>query len=103
MVGPGRSPTRRARTKACSPRAPAATSGLLLPSGGSEGGYTGYAPALLFGLRAVSVNGAPMGRDVIIFTADDASVTNPGHTIVATAPAAFGDPDEFRRRVDRVV
>jgi len=40
---------------------------------------------------------------VIDFNADDASVTNTGHTIVAIDPAAFGDPDEFRRRVDRVV
>jgi L-2-hydroxycarboxylate dehydrogenase (NAD+) len=80
-----------------------ANDGLLLPLGGMEAGYKGYGLALVFGLLAGSLNGAAMGRDVIDFNADDASVTNTGHTIVAIDPAAFGDPDEFRRRVDRVV
>jgi LDH2 family malate/lactate/ureidoglycolate dehydrogenase len=80
-----------------------ANEGLALPLGGMEAGYKGYGLALVLGLLAGCLNGAAMGRDVIDFNADDASVTNTGHAIVAIDPAAFGDPTEFKRRVDRVV
>jgi len=80
-----------------------ANDGLLLPLGGMEAGYKGYGLALVLGLLAGCLNDAAMGRDVIDFNADDSSVTNTGHAIVAIDPAAFGDPTEFRRRVDRVV
>src|SRR5262245_13640864 len=80
-----------------------AADALLLPLGGMEAGYKGYGLALVFGLLAGTLNDAAMGRDVIDFNADDKSVTNTGHTIVAIDPSAFGDPIEFRRRVDRVV
>jgi L-2-hydroxycarboxylate dehydrogenase (NAD+) len=80
-----------------------AAEALLLPLGGMEVGYKGYGLALVLGLLAGTLNDAAMGRDVIDFNADDASVTNTGHTIVAIDPSAFGDPTEFRRRVDRVV
>jgi LDH2 family malate/lactate/ureidoglycolate dehydrogenase len=80
-----------------------ANEGLALPLGGMEAGYKGYGLALVLGLLAGCLNGAAMGRDVIDFNADDSSVTNTGHAIVAIDPAAFGDPTEFRRRVDRVV
>jgi L-2-hydroxycarboxylate dehydrogenase (NAD+) len=80
-----------------------ANEGLLLPLGGMEAGYKGYGLALVLGLLAGSLNGAAMGRDVIDFNADDSSPTNTGHAIVAIDPGAFGDPTEFRRRVDRVV
>ncbi len=80
-----------------------AAEGILLPLGGMEAGYKGYGLALVLGLLAGSLNGAAMGSEVINFTDDDTSVTNTGHTIVAIDPAAFGDPTEFRQRVDRVV
>ena len=80
-----------------------ANEGLLVPLGGMEAGYKGYGLALVLGLLAGSLNGAAMGRDVVDFNADDASVTNTGHTIIAIDPAAFGDPAEFRRRVDGMV
>ena len=80
-----------------------ANDGLLLALGGMEAGYKGYGLALVLGLLAGCLNDAAMGRDVIDFNADDSSVTNTGHAIVAIDPAAFGDPTEFRRRVDRVV
>jgi LDH2 family malate/lactate/ureidoglycolate dehydrogenase len=80
-----------------------AAEALLLPLGGMEAGYKGYGLALVLGLLAGTVNDAAMGREVIDFNADDSSVTNTGHTIVAIDPAAFGDATEFRRRVDRIV
>jgi LDH2 family malate/lactate/ureidoglycolate dehydrogenase len=76
-----------------------ADEGFLLPIGG----YKGYGLALVFGLLAGTLNGAAMGRDVVDFNRDDASATNTGQTIVAIDPAAFGDPEAFRRRVDAVV
>jgi len=80
-----------------------AAEGLLLPLGGMEAGYKGYGLALVIGLLAGTLNDAAMGRDVIDFNADEASVTNTGHVIVAIDPAAFGDPAAFKRRVDRVL
>ncbi len=76
-----------------------AEEGFLLPIGG----YKGYGLALMFGLLAGTLNGAAMGKDVIDFNHDDSSATNTGHTVVAIDPSAFGDPDDFRRRVDVVV
>jgi LDH2 family malate/lactate/ureidoglycolate dehydrogenase len=76
-----------------------AEEGFLLPIGG----YKGYGLALVFGLLAGALNGAAMGRDVIDFNHDDASATNTGQAVVAIDPAAFGDPEAFRRRVDAVV
>jgi LDH2 family malate/lactate/ureidoglycolate dehydrogenase len=73
--------------------------GFLLPIGG----YKGYGLALMFGLLAGTLNGAAMGREVIDFNNDDTSVTNTGHCIVVADPAAFGDPEQFRRNVDTVV
>ena len=76
-----------------------ADEGFLLPIGG----YKGYGLALIIGLLAGTLNGAAMGRDVIDFNADDAARTNTGQAVLAISLEAFGDPDEFRRRVDEVV
>ena len=76
-----------------------ASEGLLLPIGG----YKGYGLALVFGLLAGTLNGAAMGKDVIDFNADDVTPTNTGQAICVIDPAAFGDPLEFRKRVDVVV
>ena len=73
--------------------------GLLLPIGG----YKGYGLALVFGLLAGTLNAAAMGKDVVDFNADDTTSTNTGQAILAIDPAAFGDPVEFRRRVDSLV
>jgi L-2-hydroxycarboxylate dehydrogenase (NAD+) len=73
--------------------------GFLLPIGG----YKGYGLALAFGLLAGTLNGAAMGRDVIDFNADDSSETNTGQAILALDISAFGDPDDFKKRVDALV
>jgi L-2-hydroxycarboxylate dehydrogenase (NAD+) len=73
--------------------------GFLLPIGG----YKGYGLALVFGLLAGTLNGAAMGKDVVDFNHDDTTPTNTGQAILAIDPAAFGDPLEFRKRVDVVV
>jgi LDH2 family malate/lactate/ureidoglycolate dehydrogenase len=73
--------------------------GRLLPIGG----YKGYGLALMVGLFAGTLNGAAMGRDVIDFNADAASVTNTGQAILVIDLAAFGDPAAFRQAVDALV
>jgi LDH2 family malate/lactate/ureidoglycolate dehydrogenase len=76
-----------------------ANEGFLLPIGG----YKGYGLALVTGLLAGTLNGAAMGRDVIDFNADSTSATNTGQAVVAIDPAAFGDPEVFRRAVDQLI
>jgi L-2-hydroxycarboxylate dehydrogenase (NAD+) len=76
-----------------------AAEGLLVPIGG----YKGYGLALLIGLLAGSLNGAAMGSETIDFNADDTTPTNTGHAIVALSIAAFGEVDDFKRRVDKLV
>lgn len=76
-----------------------ASEGLLVPIGG----YKGYGLALVIGLLAGSLNGAAMGSETIDFNADDTSATNTGHAIVALSIAAFGEVDDFKRRVDKLV
>ena len=76
-----------------------ANEGFLLPIGG----YKGYGLALVVGLIAGTLNGAAMGRDVIDFNADAETPTNTGQAIVAIDPSAFGEVEEFKRAVDRVI
>src|ERR1019366_3848215 len=64
-----------------------ASEGFLLPIGGPKG----YGLALMFGLLAGTLNGAPFGKDVVDFNADSKSPTNTGHAIVAINIAAFAD------------
>src|SRR4051812_19437276 len=72
--------------------------GLLLPIGG----YKGYGLSLMIGLLAGTLNRAALGSQTVDFNADDTSVTNTGHAIVALSLAAFGDVAAFKREVDRV-
>src|SRR3954470_10811326 len=76
-----------------------ADEGFLMPIGG----YKGYGLALVVGLLAGTLNGAAMGRDVLDFNKDFHSTTNTGQAILVIDPAAFGDPAEFRARVDQVI
>jgi LDH2 family malate/lactate/ureidoglycolate dehydrogenase len=75
-----------------------AAEGLLLPIGG----YKGYGLSLMFGLLAGTLNGAALGSRTIDFNADDTSITNTGHAIVALSIEAFGDVAAFKRETDRV-
>lgn len=75
-----------------------AEEGFLLPIGG----YKGYGLALVVGMLAGSLNNAAMGRQVIDFNADSKSITNTGQSICAIDPAAFGDIDALRHRIDQL-
>ncbi len=76
-----------------------ADEGFLLPIGG----YKGYGLALVVGLLSGTLNGAAMGREVIDFNHDFVTPTNTGQAIAMIDINAFGDPAEFKRRVDTLV
>jgi LDH2 family malate/lactate/ureidoglycolate dehydrogenase len=73
--------------------------GFLLPIGG----YKGYGLSMIVGLLSGTLNGAAMGKEVVDFNNDDTSVTNTGQAIAVIDPAAFGDIDDFKARVDTLV
>ena len=73
--------------------------GFLLPIGG----YKGYGLSMIVGLLAGTLNGAAMGKAVVDFNNDDTSVTNTGQAICVIDPAAFGDVQAFKQRVDQLV
>ena len=76
-----------------------ADEGFLLPIGG----HKGYGLALIVGLLAGTLQGAAMGRDVIDFNKDAVTTTNTGQAILVIDLRAFGDPAEFKARVDTIV
>lgn len=71
--------------------------GILLPIGG----YKGSGLALMLGLLAGPLNRAAFGREVVDFNADDATVTETGHVLIALDVARFLDPRDFTREVTR--
>lgn len=76
-----------------------AEEGFLMPIGG----YKGYGLSLIVGLLAGTLNGAAMGKQVIDFNHDDATITNTGQAVMAIDLSAFGDVDAFKARVDQLV
>ena len=57
----------------------------------------------MIGILAGTLNGAAMGKDVVDFNADDTSVTNTGHVIVAVNVEAFQPVAEFKRQMDTLI
>jgi L-2-hydroxycarboxylate dehydrogenase (NAD+) len=76
-----------------------AAEGFLLPIGG----YKGYGLALVVGILAGTLNGAAMGSETIDFNADDVTPTNTGQAICVIDPDAFGEGDDFKRKVDQLI
>jgi L-2-hydroxycarboxylate dehydrogenase (NAD+) len=71
--------------------------GVLLPMGE----YKGSGLALMLGLLAGVLNGAAFGREVVDFNADDTSVTNTGHVVIAVDIGRFLPLPVFTAEVDR--
>ncbi|MEN9774286.1 MAG: hypothetical protein RL322_1356 [Pseudomonadota bacterium] len=76
-----------------------ADEGFLLPIGD----HKGYGLALIVGLLAGTLQGAAMGREVVDFNKDHVTKTNTGQAILVIDLRAFGDPQSFKDRVDRLV
>ncbi len=70
---------------------------LLLPMAG----YKGAGLALMFGLLAGTLNGAPFGRDCVDFNADATKPTNTGQFVLALDPSRFQKLEVFKAEVDR--
>ncbi|ARP97780.1 Ldh family oxidoreductase [Pseudorhodoplanes sinuspersici] len=75
-----------------------AAHGSLVPIGGPKG----YGLALMIGLLAGTLNGAAMGKEVVDFNTDDKTSTNTGQTVIVIDLKAMGDPDQFKKDVDRI-
>jgi len=73
--------------------------GSLLPIGG----YKGYGLAVMIGLLAGALNNAAVGKGTIDFNAHHDLITNTGQTIIAVDPSAFGNKEEFLKRVIALV
>ncbi|MFC7738098.1 Ldh family oxidoreductase [Roseomonas sp. GCM10028921] len=71
--------------------------GILLP----VGGYKGSGLALVLGLLAGPLNRAAFGRDVVDFNADERTVTETGHALIALDISRFLDPAAFQAEVRR--
>lgn len=71
--------------------------GILLPIGG----YKGSGLALMLGLLAGPLNRAAFGKEVVDFNADDRTVTETGHVLIALDVARFLDPAAFQAEVAR--
>jgi LDH2 family malate/lactate/ureidoglycolate dehydrogenase len=70
--------------------------GLLLP----VGGYKGAGLALMLGLLAGSLNGAPFGRDVVDFNAHPGQVCDTGQFVIALDVSRFRPFADFISTVD---
>ena len=73
--------------------------GFLLPIGG----YKGSGLAIVIGMLAGLLNGALFGRGCIDFNANDSSVTNTGHAIMALKISNFCPVDQFKGQVDAAI
>ena len=71
--------------------------GILLP----VGGYKGSGLAMMLGLLAGPLNRAAFGRDVVDFNADDRTVTETGHVLIALDVSRFLNPADFQAEVTR--
>ena len=71
--------------------------GILLP----VGGYKGSGLAMMLGFLAGTLNRAAFGRDVVDFNADDLTVTETGHVLIALDVSRFLDPRDFQAEVTR--
>ncbi len=73
--------------------------GFLLPIGG----YKGSGLAIAIGMLAGLLNGALFGRGCIDFNADETSLTNTGHAIVALKIGNFCPVEKFKLQVDAAI
>ena len=73
--------------------------GFLLPIGEHKGSGL----AIVIGLLAGTLNGALFGRACIDFNADDHSVSNTGHVMLALKVANFAPLEQFKREVDAAI
>jgi LDH2 family malate/lactate/ureidoglycolate dehydrogenase len=77
--------------------------GYLLPLGSPTAGHKGFGLAMLMDTLAGVLSGARFGIDLQRMTNDDPRPYGIGHFLLAVDPSWFGEPDAFRRKVDRMI
>ena len=76
--------------------------GYLLPLGSPTAGHKGFGLAMLMDTLAGALSGARFGVELQRMTDSDPRPYGIGHFLLAIDPTWFGEPDEFRRRIDRM-
>ncbi len=77
--------------------------GYLLPLGSPTAGHKGFGLAMLMDVLAGALSGARFGVELQRLAEDDPRAIGLGHFLLAIDPAWFGDPGEFRRKIDRMI
>lgn len=77
--------------------------GYLLPLGSPTAGHKGFGLAMLFDTLAGVLSGARFGIELQRMTDDDPRPYGIGHFLLAVDPSWFGDPSDFRRKIDRMI
>jgi LDH2 family malate/lactate/ureidoglycolate dehydrogenase len=77
--------------------------GYLLPLGSPTAGHKGFGLAMLMDTLAGALSGARFGIDIQRLGDDDPRPIGIGHFLLAIDPSSFGDPAEFRKKIDRMI
>ncbi len=83
--------------------AQAGLGGYLLPLGSPTAGHKGFGLAMLMDSLAGALSGARFGVALQRMTDDDPRPYDIGHFLLALDPSWFGEPMEFRVRIDRMI
>lgn len=77
--------------------------GYLQPLGAPTAGHKGFGLALLMDTLAGVLSGARFGVELQRMADDDPRPYGIGHFLLAIDPAWFGDADDFRAKIDRMI
>ena len=77
--------------------------GYLLPLGSPTAGHKGFGLAMLMDTLSGALSGAKFGLELQRMSDTDARSYGIGHFMLAIDPQWFGDPGEFRTKIDRMI
>jgi LDH2 family malate/lactate/ureidoglycolate dehydrogenase len=77
--------------------------GYLLPLGSPTAGHKGFGLAMLMDTLSGALSGARFGVELQRMTDSDPRPYGIGHFMLAIDPKWFGDPADFRTKVDRMI
>ena len=83
--------------------AKAGLGGYLLPLGSPTAGHKGFGLAMLMDTLAGALSGARFGIELQRMTDSDPRSYGIGHFMMAIDPSWFGEVDDFRRKIDRMI
>src|SRR5687767_11194865 len=77
--------------------------GYLLPLGSPTAGHKGFGLAMLMDTLSGALSGAKFGLELQRMADTDARSYGIGHFMLAIDPQWFGEPGEFRTKIDRMI